>query len=184
MNPRSPFLQKTGWYVDRKGIALRLGERLSDESRIRVFWTLVRKSGEDECWLWQGGFSDRNYGRFRFGGRAQYAHRLSWIFINGPVPRGIFVLHSCDNPPCCNPKHLWLGTNEDNIADRTRKGRTVASRGCANPMAKLSAEQVREILQSQEKGVALARKFGVNKGIISKVRLGRTYKPEAALCRA
>lgn len=52
------------------------------------------------------------------------AHRQTWVFTHGQIPHGLHVLHRCDNPPCCNPAHLFLGTNLDNIADRVRKGRS------------------------------------------------------------
>lgn len=84
------------------------------------FWPKVDKSaGPDGCWLWRGARSSSGYGTFNLGGgRYTYAHR----FVMGD-PDG-HVCHRCDNPRCCNPAHLFVGTNSDNIADRVAKGRS------------------------------------------------------------
>lgn len=74
--------------------------------------------GPSECWEWSGSRDRKGYG-FGDGGRA---HRLAWEWENGPVPAGLMVLHRCDNPPCCNPKHLFVGTALDNARDALAKG--------------------------------------------------------------
>lgn len=88
----------------------------------------VEVRGPDECWPWTGGRRN-TYGhggiRVREGVTA-WVHRLAWEFAHGTIPEGLFVLHNCpggDNPACCNPAHLWLGTQQDNVADMIRKGR-------------------------------------------------------------
>lgn len=91
------------------------------------FWRKVDKSGE--CWVWTGCRHVAGYGRFntqdaQWSG-VVYAHRMAWELTHGPIPPGLHVLHRCDNPPCCNPEHLWLGTNADNHADKVQKGRLV-----------------------------------------------------------
>jgi hypothetical protein len=103
------------------------------EATARRLWARVERGQPDECWEWQGARSDgrkpyeRRYGIIRRsvdeGGGRVATHRLAWEVTNGPVPDGLQVLHSCDNPPCCNPAHLWLGTHADNMADMARKGR-------------------------------------------------------------
>jgi HNH endonuclease len=90
----------------------------SDEAR---FWTYIKKA--DGCWGWTGKPNGAGYGAMRVNGRTTRAHRVSWVIHNGSIPLGIHVLHRCDNPPCCNPDHLWLGTNADNMADKVRKNR-------------------------------------------------------------
>ena len=90
------------------------------------FWKRVAKS--DECWLWTGGLHSKGYGLFycRPDGttmRAVGAHRFSYELHHGPIPAGMLVCHSCDNPPCVNPAHLFLGSPKANIHDMMSKGR-------------------------------------------------------------
>ena len=91
------------------------------ERRIRNFWAKVSKSST--CWVWTGSRSWKQYGRVRMGSHSYQAHRVSWEMVNGPIEKDLWVLHRCDNPPCVNPAHLFLGTNEDNIKDKLNKKR-------------------------------------------------------------
>jgi len=75
------------------------------------------------CMEWSGTRTDRGYGVVRIRHRQWRAHRLAWTAFNGPIPNGLFVCHKCDNPPCCNPEHLFVGTPQDNVTDAVKKGR-------------------------------------------------------------
>jgi hypothetical protein len=87
-----------------------------------LFWDQVRGFGD--CWVWTGYRQPNGYGLVRgYTFTERYAHRLSWTMANGPIPAGMWVLHHCDNPPCINPDHLYLGTGIDNARDRERRGR-------------------------------------------------------------
>lgn len=97
------------------------------------FWEHVDKKSDIECWLWKGSFNEHGYGQL-FVGTVQSqngkvaqkhapAHRISYQLFNGTIPRGLFVLHRCDTPSCVNPKHLFIGTQLDNMKDASNKGR-------------------------------------------------------------
>lgn len=91
----------------------------------QAFWSRVDKKGPDDCWLWLGGYSSRaKYGRFWDGKRNRPAHQVAWEIANErPFPQGMMGCHSCDNPPCVNPNHIWPGTAADNSRDCLAKGR-------------------------------------------------------------
>lgn len=114
------------------------------------FWEKVDKRGHDECWGWNGSKSSHGYGQLRINDRLNMAHRFSYELHNGPIPDGLDVLHKCDNPPCCNPNHLFVGTAKDNTADMLAKGRgskpPVSKRkGEKHPLAVFTNAQVREL---------------------------------------
>ena len=136
------------------------------------FWKNVKIGAPDECWEWQGGKSG-GYGNIRFRGKAAIASRVSYILHNGIIPDNLWVLHKCDNPPCVNPSHLFLGTKSDNAHDRDKKGRTATGkrngrhtrpestvRGEDSGRAKLTEKQVKEIRQRYAEGSISMRKLG------------------------
>lgn len=90
------------------------------------FWEKVDKRGPNECWPWMGSAHARGYGQIWVNGRLEKATRVSWSLKNGkPFPRHLDACHTCDNPNCVNPSHIWPGTMSDNIKDAYRKGRVV-----------------------------------------------------------
>ena len=96
------------------------------EKKSRIFWDRVLVLGEDDCWEWQHGRFDTGYGAFYLNGQNRGAHRLSYEYSHGDINDSkLFVCHSCDNPPCVNPNHLFLGTSKVNVNDMHNKGRDV-----------------------------------------------------------
>jgi len=99
----------------------------TDEAR---FWQKVNKSGgPDACWPWMAGKCFSGYGNFKTNGKTVGSHRIAWTLANGPISPSGCVCHHCDNPPCCNPAHLFLGTHADNALDKAAKGRCNPQRG-------------------------------------------------------
>jgi hypothetical protein len=137
---------------------------------VERFWEKVDRRGRDECWPWKASTCGLGYGHIDNGGRAVLSHRLAWRFANGPIPKGLLVCHHCDNPPCCNPAHLFLGTKVDNGLDMSRKGRQhrVSLPGEINPRAKLTEEKVASIrrLAGGLSHVDIAHLFGVDRSTI------------------
>ena len=87
------------------------------------FWDNVEVKQSDECWIWKASCDKRGYGQFNIAKKMKRSHRIAWKLTFGEIPKELYVCHKCDNPPCCNPNHLFLGTQKDNIADMLRKGR-------------------------------------------------------------
>ena len=165
------------------------------------FWDKVEKPRvPGSCWLWQGGKGEKGYGRFTVGGRMEVASRVSYAIHKGPIPSGMIVCHSCDTPACVNPDHLWVGRQEDNMADMDRKGRRVPSwtytprptgsnvrgvfstgpkpPGYVHNRSKLTPEQAVEIrsrLRNGERPADIAPLFGVSRQNIYNVAKARTW---------
>ena len=166
------------------------------------FWERVRKS--EGCWVWFGYCTRYGYGMFQARAVSHhplYAHRVSWLLAFGAIPKGLHVLHRCDNPACVRPDHLFLGTQRDNNDDRDRKGRVasgdqngartmphrnpfVRTRGSGlcgekHPMAKLTALQVRQLRKEFAAGVRradLAAKYGISEGHVYCIGGGKAWK--------
>lgn len=88
-----------------------------------VFWSHMDRPNPDDCWAWKLGRHKFGYGKIHWKDAGGYAHRMAWIYTNGDIPDGLDICHKCDNPPCCNPAHLFLGTHKENMNDRDAKGR-------------------------------------------------------------
>lgn len=135
----------------------------------------------DGCWIWHGVRSKSNYGRFCLGGDDKIssinAQRVAWIYAFGVFDGSLFVCHTCDNPPCVNPAHLFLGTNEDNIHDKVRKGRARGGSLCGerNASAKITAEiaaRIRERGAAGERQRDIASSYGLRQQHVSEILRG------------
>lgn len=153
-------------------------------SEDQAFEYLLKNSAVTErgCWEWVGGRSKSGYGacnRNVGGHRESLIHRWSWYIHNGPIPDGMWVLHHCDNPPCCNPDHLFLGTQLDNLKDMINKGRDTKARGSKIGLSKLKEMDVVEIKTLIKSGVKcreIAIKFGVSKRTINYISQGKSWR--------
>lgn len=139
------------------------------------FWSKVDKSGD--CWEWQA-YKDRDgYGQFTFNKRDTGAHRVSYILEHGEIPEGSCVCHTCDNPGCVKPEHLFAASQGENMRDKTEKGRQ--SRGSKHYATKLVENDVRYIRKMLELGFKprdIAEDFKVGMGVIYKIKGRKTWK--------
>lgn len=139
------------------------------------FWSKVDKT--PKCWQWNGAVDSSGYGICTIGGKNYSTHRLSWQWANGKaVPKGLVLLHKCDEPRCCKPGHLILGTGNENVADRVKKNRS--ARGKGNGRARLTERDVKKIKKLRQKGwteKGIALLYGVGRSTISHILRGNTW---------
>lgn len=139
----------------------------------------VDKRGPNDCWEWTAARFDKGYGAFRLGPKQLKAHRFGYELLVGPIPHGLYVLHTCDNPPCQNPRHWFLGTHKDNAEDREQKqrGNHIAGEDC--PWSQLTDKTVEEIRRLYADGatqMALAAQFGLTQSYVSEIVRGRKWR--------
>ena len=169
-------------------------ERLSINPNPELWGSLkkyaIRDVDPNGCWGWAASFRTGGYGQVCVDGRSYAAHRVSYAVHYGVDPGELEVCHACDNPPCTNPKHLFLGTQAENLADGRNKGRIKGSRrsrnaGTYNGQAKLSDAQVDEIRAAVRGGMTQRRAaaiYGVSNQHISRIVRGKKWaKPTPEL---
>lgn len=143
------------------------------------FWRYVKKNKGGGCWIWTGSRIRRGYGQFMVGRKNMKAHRVSFMIIHGnPNPQNLLVLHKCDNPPCVNPAHLFLGTAKQNVEDMFSKGRQHDRKGEKNGQSKLSSEEVLKICRLLKGGTSQSRVaalFGLNQTTVGDISRGKIW---------
>lgn len=133
-----------------------------------------------DCLEWVGSKHERGYGKIKINGKEYRSHRIAFFLANGSDPGELQVCHSCDNPPCCLPAHLFLGTHLDNMIDREAKGRgkavppdRISFPGDLNPAAKLTEAEATVIKYSSEPNKVLAARFNVSPQLVCNIKAGR-----------
>lgn len=166
--------------------------------QIARFWRKVKKGSGDTCWPWMGTRNKAGHGQVRIDGRNYYVHRIAYLLAHGRFAPELCVMHRCDNPPCCNPADLRLGTHGDNTQDMMRKGRCSRAggpsgeghwsqiypgrvlRGESHGSAKLTADDVRDIRRRYAAGGvtyrALAAEYAVVVATITHILRRKTWK--------
>lgn len=146
----------------------------------KILLTKIGGSWSDvPCVLWDKHTERSGYGRATRRGKKYLAHRVAWEDANGPIPPGLYVCHKCDVPNCVEPRHLFLGTHQDNMTDKANKGRGVA--GDKHPNSRLTEAQVVEIRVRAAAGgwgtqAKLAREMGVSRPQISHIVHGKAWQ--------
>lgn len=132
---------------------------------------------ESGCIEFTGWLNPKGYGRIRCRGKKTQTHRAVYEEFVGPIPAGLLVCHTCDNPPCCNPEHLFLGSHSENQLDAVSKGRQGMMHGEAHPSSKLTMEIARQIRQCRgvELGRTVADRFGVGTTTVFDIWSGKRW---------
>ena len=143
---------------------------------VKRFWAKVRKTSK--CWEWTGAMKRKHdplhrYGKMYIRQKDCLAHRISWQLNRGPIPKGMSVLHKCDNPPCVRPSHLWIGTMAQNCTDRAKKGRNNHVCGENHTWSKLKESDILKIRKLYSSGLftheAIAAKYSVHRRTIGNI---------------
>jgi hypothetical protein len=156
-----------------------------DEATIKRFLSKVIIAQDDQCWLWVGSKNTDGYGGFTLNKKNTGSHRASYIIYVGDIPKGMSVLHKCDVRNCVNPKHLFLGTQLDNVRDMFTKGRRekvtkgAFKKGVEHPRSKINDDIVREIRKLKKgRGVftEFAKKHGISRTLVGYIYHGRAWQ--------
>lgn len=138
------------------------------------FESKIEKIPLGGCWVWMAGLDRDGYGQLGQGKyRKHKSHRLSYQLYKGTIPQKSSVLHTCDNPSCANPEHLFLGTPQDNMADKCNKGRS--AKGEQQGSSKLTEKDVTEILKSNQSQSTLGKLYGVSQAQIHRIKTRKAW---------
>ncbi len=151
---------------------------MTERNTAERFWSLV-SGPPSSCWEWPRCKTSRGYGSFSWENEQWLSHRLAYTLKYGRIPPGSVVRHKCDNPPCCNPEHLELGSMRDNMLDCVSRGRKNAAKGNSLPVSKLTPQAVSSIRAARSAGASLrelATQHGVTPATIQKVWSRATWK--------
>jgi len=141
----------------------------------KAFWKRVDKKSDDECWEWKGYLIPNGYGQLKVKQKNVYAHRYSYELHYGRIPDNLLVCHKCDNRKCVNPRHLFLGTQKDNVHDMDRKGRRVVKPG-TQKITRKDAENIRLLHREGVHVDILAEKYGLKPCTIRNIIAYRLWK--------
>jgi hypothetical protein len=147
-------------------------------------WSRVDHSdGPDACWPWSGPVTWQGYGHIHYITKnPRTVHSVALELTSGYRPEGMYALHTCDNPPCCNPDHLYWGTHDQNMLDKAKRGRAFRMPGETHHQAKLTNEQVAEIRRRYiprhpvHGAAAMAREFGVTVSPVQLLLQGKNWR--------
>ena len=151
-------------------------EPVSDEELAKAKIFNRCRLAESGCWLWTGALHKHGYGMIGLHGKTRGAHIWSYELFVGKIPTGLHVLHSCDTRACCNPMHLRVGTNTDNVADRVARGRSRTGVGERNGLSKLTESDVIDIRNSTATIKSLADKYGIDRTNVECILKGKTWQ--------
>ena len=153
-----------------------MSEEIHSDLRRRLLAKVIVPHDPEACWGWTGAVNSHGRAHMQADRRGLWsnASRIAYRVLVGAVPEGLFVLHTCDNPLCCNPRHLYAGTPAQNNADMANRGRS--TRGERHPGRKISADDARAIRASTERSRVLADRYGLSMSHIAHIRKGDFWK--------
>ncbi len=141
------------------------------------FWSKVKRG--PGCWERQASCTSHGYGQIRIDGKKYGAHRVSWEMGHGPIPKEMCVCHTCDNPSCVRPSHLWLGTKKDNTQDARNKKRLRGNpngKGEEHPGSIVTESDVKRIRKDNRTQTVIAQEYGIKQSTVSLIKLRKRWK--------
>jgi hypothetical protein len=147
-----------------------IADEYKTEKTLNRFMNFVDVN-ENNCWIWIGATNPEHYGAFKFNDKTVRSHKFSYAFFKGPIPDGIHVCHKCDDPSCCNPDHLFLGTASDNQQDCNLKDRG----GKRSKLTVANVIQIKKLLNMEVDQSKIAYMYNVSVSAISRIKLGKRW---------